>query len=111
MASRALVADASNPSYSGRRDQEDCSLKPAQANSSQDLISKIPYTKRAGRMAQGVDQAPPPKKSLLLPKKKKKNCIYTEHIQTFLSKQRIGTINAIFIALILTAIISNLEMP
>jgi hypothetical protein len=28
------VAQACNPSYSGGRDQEDCSLKPAQANSS-----------------------------------------------------------------------------
>jgi hypothetical protein len=29
-----LMAHASNPSYSGGRDQEDLSLKPAQANSS-----------------------------------------------------------------------------
>jgi hypothetical protein len=28
-------------------------LKPAQANSSQDLISKIPITERTGGMAQG----------------------------------------------------------
>jgi hypothetical protein len=28
------MAHASNPSYSGGRDQEDLSLKPAQANSS-----------------------------------------------------------------------------
>jgi hypothetical protein len=34
-----------NPSYSGGRDQEDCSLKPAQANSLQDTISKIPFRK------------------------------------------------------------------
>jgi hypothetical protein len=32
--SQALVAHACNPSYSGCRDQEDCGLKPAQANSS-----------------------------------------------------------------------------
>jgi hypothetical protein len=53
-----LVALASNPSYSGR-DQEDRSSKPVQANSSQDSISKKQnktktITKRAGRVAQGV---------------------------------------------------------
>jgi hypothetical protein len=36
----APVAHACNPSYSGGRDQEDGSLKPAQANSSQDPILK-----------------------------------------------------------------------
>jgi hypothetical protein len=35
-----LVAHAYNPSYSGGRDQADHGLKPAQANSSQDPISK-----------------------------------------------------------------------
>jgi hypothetical protein len=35
-------------------DQEDCSLKPAQANSSKDPISKIPNTKRVSGVAQGV---------------------------------------------------------
>jgi hypothetical protein len=39
------VAHAYNPSYSEGRDQEDCSLKPAQANSSQDPILKKPITK------------------------------------------------------------------
>jgi hypothetical protein len=34
------VAHAYNPSYSGGRDQEDCGLKPAWANSLQDLILK-----------------------------------------------------------------------
>jgi hypothetical protein len=34
-----------NPSYSGGRDQEDCSSKPAQSNSLQDPISKKPVTK------------------------------------------------------------------
>jgi hypothetical protein len=34
------VAHSCNPSYSGGRDQEDCGLKPAWANSSQDPISK-----------------------------------------------------------------------
>jgi hypothetical protein len=38
--SQALVAHACNPSYSGGKDQEDCGLKPAQANSSQDAVLK-----------------------------------------------------------------------
>jgi hypothetical protein len=42
---QALVAHTYNPSYSGGRDQEDRSLKPAQANSSQDPISKTPSQK------------------------------------------------------------------
>jgi hypothetical protein len=41
----ALVAHAYNPSYSGGRDHEDHGLKPDQANSSQDPISKISITK------------------------------------------------------------------
>jgi hypothetical protein len=40
------VAHALNPSSSGGRDWEDCSLRPAQANSSQEPISKIPNTKK-----------------------------------------------------------------
>jgi hypothetical protein len=48
------VAHICNPSYSGSRDQEDCGSKPARANSSRDPISKIPNTKRAGGVAQGV---------------------------------------------------------
>jgi hypothetical protein len=42
---RALVAHTCNPSYSGCRDQEDQGLKPAQANSSWDPISKNPSQK------------------------------------------------------------------
>jgi hypothetical protein len=42
-----------NPSYSGGRDQEDCGLKLALANSSWDSISKNP-SQRAGGVAQGV---------------------------------------------------------
>jgi hypothetical protein len=38
--SQAPGAHAYNPSYSGGRNQEDHDLKPAQANSSQDPISK-----------------------------------------------------------------------
>jgi hypothetical protein len=48
------VAHAYNPSYSGGRDQENHSSKPAQANSSQDPILKIPNTKMAGGVAQSV---------------------------------------------------------
>jgi hypothetical protein len=49
-----LVALTCNPSYSGGRDQEGRSLKPAQANSLRDPISKTPITKRAGGVVQGV---------------------------------------------------------
>jgi hypothetical protein len=38
--SQALVADASNPNYSGGRDQEDQGSQPAPANTSKDPISK-----------------------------------------------------------------------
>jgi NADPH-dependent ferric siderophore reductase len=40
------VAHACNPSHSGGGDQEDCSSKPARANSSQDPILKKPFTKK-----------------------------------------------------------------
>jgi hypothetical protein len=52
---QVLVAHACNPSYSGGKDQEDCSSKPAQVNSLRDSISKKPKNpaqKRAGRVAQ-----------------------------------------------------------
>jgi hypothetical protein len=52
------MAHACNPSYSGGRDQEDCSLKPAWGKSLRDLISKKKkkshHQKRAGAVAQGV---------------------------------------------------------
>jgi hypothetical protein len=60
---------ACNPSYSGGRDQEDRSSKPAWANSSQDPISKVPNTKRAGGVARGVGPEFKPQYQ----KKKKKN--------------------------------------
>jgi hypothetical protein len=41
-----LVAHTWNPSYSGGRDQEDRSLKPAWANNSRDPILKKPNTKK-----------------------------------------------------------------
>jgi hypothetical protein len=40
------VAHACDPSYSGGSDQKDRGLKPAQANSSQDPISKKFFTKK-----------------------------------------------------------------
>jgi hypothetical protein len=47
------MAHTCNPSSSGGRDQEDRGLKLAQANSSQDPISKIPITKSAGGVPLG----------------------------------------------------------
>jgi hypothetical protein len=46
------VAHICNPSYSGSRDQVDCSSKSAQANSSQDPIRKTLHENRAGGVAQ-----------------------------------------------------------
>jgi hypothetical protein len=51
--SRASVAHACNPSYLGGTDHEDHGSKPARANSSRNPISKIPITKRAGRVVPG----------------------------------------------------------
>jgi hypothetical protein len=47
------MAHTYNPSYSGGRDQEDCGLKPAWANSPWDPISKKPSQNRASGVAQG----------------------------------------------------------
>jgi hypothetical protein len=44
--SQALVAQAYSPSYSGDRDQEDCSLKPTWGNCSRDPILKKQFTKK-----------------------------------------------------------------
>jgi hypothetical protein len=52
------MVDIHNPSYLRGRDQEDLGLRPAQANSLQDLISKIPNTKRTGGVAQVVVHLP-----------------------------------------------------
>jgi hypothetical protein len=43
-----VVAHACNPNFSGSRDQENLSLKPAQENCSRDLISKKPITQKKG---------------------------------------------------------------
>jgi hypothetical protein len=47
------MAHACNPSYSGGRDQEDHSAKPAQGNNLRDPILN-PTQKRAGGVAQGI---------------------------------------------------------
>jgi hypothetical protein len=48
------MAHTCNPNSSGGRDQEDRGLKPAQANSWGDTISKKKITKKGGIVAQGV---------------------------------------------------------
>jgi hypothetical protein len=50
--SRALVAHACNPNYSGGKDQEDGGLKQAQANGSTRPYLKNPSQKRADGVAQ-----------------------------------------------------------
>jgi hypothetical protein len=47
-----IQAHACNPSYLRNRDEEEYDLRPAWANSSQDLISKIARAKWTGGMAQ-----------------------------------------------------------
>jgi hypothetical protein len=64
------VAHACNTSCSRGRDQEDHSSKPAQANGSQDPILKMPTTKRAGGVVEGVVPEFKPQYQ----KKKKKPC-------------------------------------
>jgi hypothetical protein len=62
---RVLVAHACNCSCSGGRDQEDCSLKPAGANSSGEPNLKKPITKKgwwSGSRCRPWIQRPIPKK-------------------------------------------------
>jgi hypothetical protein len=42
------VAHACNPSYSEGRDQEDCSSKPAQANTAPEILSQKALHKKLG---------------------------------------------------------------
>jgi hypothetical protein len=67
------VAHACNLSYSGGRDQEDCDLKPAWANSSWDLSQKTLHKNRADGMAQ--DEGPEFKPQYWKRKKKKSKYI------------------------------------
>jgi hypothetical protein len=53
-----LVAHTCNPSYSGGRDQEDHSLRPALANSSQDPISNILNTRKRAGVTQVIEHLP-----------------------------------------------------
>jgi hypothetical protein len=46
LSSWAPVAHTYNPSYRGGREQQNCSLMPAQENSSQDPISKKTHHKK-----------------------------------------------------------------
>jgi hypothetical protein len=63
------VACASNPSYSGGRDREDCSSKPAGQIVCETLSQKYLTPKGAGGVAQGVGG---PEFKLWYYKKKKK---------------------------------------
>jgi hypothetical protein len=54
--SQALLTHACNPSYSGARDQEGHSSKPAWTNSFQDPILKKPSQKKKGGGVDGVVQ-------------------------------------------------------
>jgi hypothetical protein len=68
------VAHVCNPSSPGGRGQENLALRPAQANSLRDPISKIPITKKACGVAQGV--SPEFKSQYWKKKKKEYNIIF-----------------------------------
>jgi hypothetical protein len=51
-----MVAHVCNPSYLGGWDWEDCSSRPAQANTSQDHISKKNQSKEIGGVAQAAER-------------------------------------------------------
>jgi hypothetical protein len=71
------MAHACNPSYSGGRDQEALSWKPAWANSLRDSISKKPTTKKGWWSSSSGKSAclenVRPISNPVLPKKKKKS--------------------------------------
>jgi hypothetical protein len=52
--SQVSVAHTCNPSYSGSRDEEDCSSKPDRAIAQKILFQKNTSRKRAGGVAQGL---------------------------------------------------------
>jgi hypothetical protein len=74
------VAHSCNPSYSGGRDQQDHGWKPAWANSSWDLISKRPFTKKGWWSGA---RCRPWVQTSVLQKKKDRNCISNHHSQVF----------------------------
>jgi hypothetical protein len=74
------VAYAYNASYSGGRDQEDCSPKSAGEIVLRDPISKICITKGAGGVAQG--EGPEFKPQYHKKKKKKQYLLLTELVQS-----------------------------
>jgi hypothetical protein len=74
------VAQASDPSYSGGRDQENHGLKPAWANSSVRPYLKNTFIKRAGGVAQGVGSEFKPQ----YPKKNKKQKTKQKKLYTVL---------------------------
>jgi hypothetical protein len=85
-----LVAHAYNLSYSGRRQQEAHSLKPAQGNCSRDPISKSPSQKRSGEVAQGVGPEFKPWYH------KKRNCDVAHHEPFFAFPTSSTFINVLF---------------
>jgi hypothetical protein len=77
---------ACNPSYSGDKDKDDCSSRPAWANSSQDPISKIAITKKGwcGALCFLCSNTPQHQK-----KKKKKKKKPKSQIPQFKSGQKV----------------------
>jgi hypothetical protein len=88
-----LVAHTCNLSYSGGRDQEDGSSKPAQANSSQAPISKILITKRVGGVAQV--EGPQFKSQYYKKKKKEREICSTLSWVAFPYKTLVGDLNKV----------------
>jgi hypothetical protein len=83
-----LVAQAYNPSYSGGRDRKDHGLKPAQANSSRDPISRKLITKKADGVTQVIECLPSKHEALsskpqYYRKKKKSNSFKKQELSLF----------------------------
>jgi hypothetical protein len=85
------VAHTCNPSYSGGRDQEDLSSKPAWANNPRDPILKKPITKKDCVMAQSV--GPKFKPQYRKKKFKKKGCNEQTSAVLFLPKVQDSNLN------------------
>jgi hypothetical protein len=65
------VAHTCNPSYLGHLNQ-DCGLRPGQANSSRDPIFKITKAKCTEGMAQAVEHLPPNCEAMFKPQSQQK---------------------------------------